>query len=223
LNNKTGIGENLKALLDKRNISQKEFSEMLGIYQATISRYISNEREPGIATLVKMADVLDVTVEELILGEIKPIPKCKYYKDKLCVNADCPYGADRCPVTPNYETCRFARSDSSCSENSDENNIWYATSYCENPTDYSMDFYKWDIKTDAGYECDIYTELMPNADKHRTLEEARNRAKNILSEIWGGNLYIIRVQEDEDGDIDSAECVEIISDSLTEFVKKGSS
>lgn len=109
MNNKTEIGENLKALLEKKNISQKEFSKKLGIHQATVSRYISNEREPGISTLVKMADVLDVTLEELILGEIKPISKCKYYKDEFCVNTDCPYRADYCPVTQNYETCRFAR------------------------------------------------------------------------------------------------------------------
>ncbi len=217
MSNKTGIGENLKTLLEKKNISQKEFSNMLGIYQATVSRYINNEREPGIAILVKMSDILDVTLEELILGEIKPISKCKYCKDKLCVNADCPYRADYCPVTPNYETCRFARNDSSCSETTEENNIWYAISYCKDPSDYSTNFYKWDSKFDIGYDCDVYTELMPHADKYRTLEAARNRAKDILSEVCDESLYVIRVQEDEDGDIDSAECVEIISDNLTQI------
>ena len=32
---------------------------------------------------------------------------CKWLMDEVCVNADCPYCADFCPVTEYPEICRF--------------------------------------------------------------------------------------------------------------------
>lgn len=33
---------------------------------------------------------------------------CKYYYDEFCVNDDCPYCADCCPVTEHPEVCKHA-------------------------------------------------------------------------------------------------------------------
>lgn len=36
--------------------------------------------------------------------------ECKYLSDRfseICVNADCPYCCDCCPVTENPEVCRY--------------------------------------------------------------------------------------------------------------------
>lgn len=33
---------------------------------------------------------------------------CKYYYDEFCVNDDCPYCADYCPVTEHPEVCKHA-------------------------------------------------------------------------------------------------------------------
>lgn len=32
---------------------------------------------------------------------------CKYYIDEICVNADCPYRADYCPVTEYPNICKY--------------------------------------------------------------------------------------------------------------------
>ena len=89
-------------------------------------------------------------------------------------------------------------------------NIWYAIADRENPMDYRTDFYKWDTKYDICYELDTYDELVPDADKCRTLEEAERRAKDVLSTIWDNEVYIVRVYEDEDGDMDYAEFVKSV-------------
>lgn len=34
--------------------------------------------------------------------------KCKYCKDEICVNADCPMRADYCPVFDTPQICRYA-------------------------------------------------------------------------------------------------------------------
>lgn len=33
--------------------------------------------------------------------------RCKWYKDEVCVNADCPYVADFCPVAQDDSICKF--------------------------------------------------------------------------------------------------------------------
>lgn len=33
--------------------------------------------------------------------------RCKWYKDEFCVNADCPYVADFCPVAQDDSICKF--------------------------------------------------------------------------------------------------------------------
>lgn len=38
-------------------------------------------------------------------GESKGV--CKWYKDEFCVNADCPYVADFCPVAQDDSICKF--------------------------------------------------------------------------------------------------------------------
>lgn len=35
---------------------------------------------------------------------------CRYYLDEFCVNADCPYRADYCPVTEFPEICKHYES-----------------------------------------------------------------------------------------------------------------
>lgn len=90
-------------------------------------------------------------------------------------------------------------------------NVWYAIADREDPMDSLTDFYKWDTKYDVGYELDTYDELMPDADKCRTLEEAEDRAKDVLSTIWDNEVYIVLVYEDEDGDMDYAEFVKIVN------------
>ena len=42
---------------------------------------------------------------------------CKYNHDDICVNADCPYVADYCPVFEDDSICRFNEADNESKEN----------------------------------------------------------------------------------------------------------
>ena len=41
------------------------------------------------------------------IGEVLTMPDCKYCKDEICVNADCPMCADYCPVVDVTGVCKF--------------------------------------------------------------------------------------------------------------------
>lgn len=60
------FGERLQLLLKKRNISQKDLSEMIDSTEATISRYISGAREPKAEVLADIAKVLNTTSDYLL-------------------------------------------------------------------------------------------------------------------------------------------------------------
>lgn len=58
-------GNRLREILDARDIKQKEFSQMCGIHEVSISRYINGSYHPKLNTLKKMADALGVSVAYL--------------------------------------------------------------------------------------------------------------------------------------------------------------
>ena len=94
-----------------------------------------------------------------------------------------------------------------------EPETWYVIANCKEPESWSTDFYRWDTKFDVDYELDTYEELVPNADKHKTLAQAEVRAKDVLSLVWENEVYIILVHESEGGYMDSAEFVKVIKKS----------
>lgn len=49
-----------------KKLSQKELGELFNVSQHTISRWENGEREPDFATLCKLADFFDVTIDYLI-------------------------------------------------------------------------------------------------------------------------------------------------------------
>ena len=56
----------LKELRRKRKISQLKLAMDLNINQNSISRYENGEREADYATLIKIADYFDVTLDYLL-------------------------------------------------------------------------------------------------------------------------------------------------------------
>ena len=79
----TEFSKNLVAYRKAAGYSQKEFAELLDIPVTTLSGYENAGREPKFETLLKIAKIFDVTVDELltvsesldraygILGEVK--------------------------------------------------------------------------------------------------------------------------------------------------------
>ncbi len=71
------IGARLRELRDKKDVSQKTLSELLGIKQPVIARYEMCAINPSYENLVKLADYFDVSTDYL-LGRTD-LPQGKLY------------------------------------------------------------------------------------------------------------------------------------------------
>lgn len=59
---------NVKAGRVRRGMSQVELSRASGVSASALSRIESNEREPRLSTIVRLARTLDIDLEELMRG-----------------------------------------------------------------------------------------------------------------------------------------------------------
>lgn len=60
--------ERLKSARKNKGLLQNEAAQKVGIRNNTLSQYESGERQPDFDTLVKLADLYDVTVDYLLKG-----------------------------------------------------------------------------------------------------------------------------------------------------------
>ena len=65
-NERKDFNSNLKMARERKGISQKEMSENIGVAKSTYSLYESGNREPNIQTIKKIADILNVSADELL-------------------------------------------------------------------------------------------------------------------------------------------------------------
>lgn len=61
--------ERLKAIREKKDIKQKDAADKVGIKNNTLSSYESGDRKPDYDTLIKLADLYEVSVEYLLRGK----------------------------------------------------------------------------------------------------------------------------------------------------------
>lgn len=78
--NAKAFGENLRAHLSSHGISQKWVAEQMNTTTATVSRYVSGDRVPGLENLVDLAAALNVSVDYL-LGIEQPNLKSRVLPD----------------------------------------------------------------------------------------------------------------------------------------------
>ena len=67
------IGRNIKRVLERQGKTQRELAEAIGITEASMSRYIHGDRVPKATTLVKIANALGVTPDQLLSDKDNPI------------------------------------------------------------------------------------------------------------------------------------------------------
>lgn len=60
------MGEKINEVLKERKMSQRDLANKIGVDETTLSRYISDSRQPRLDVLIKIARALDVSVEYLI-------------------------------------------------------------------------------------------------------------------------------------------------------------
>ena len=58
--------ENLKIARERKNLSQKELAEIIGVAKSTNSLYESGNREPNVQTIKRIADALNTSADELL-------------------------------------------------------------------------------------------------------------------------------------------------------------
>ncbi|MGG0718369.1 helix-turn-helix transcriptional regulator [Robertmurraya massiliosenegalensis] len=61
--------ERLKAVREKKDLRQKDAAIKIGIKNNTLSSYESGDRKPDYDTLIKLADLYEVSVEYLLRGK----------------------------------------------------------------------------------------------------------------------------------------------------------
>ena len=65
------FGENLKTLRKQKGFSQEELATRLHVVRQTISKWEKNLSVPDADTLIRLAEVLEVTVSELLGAKIE--------------------------------------------------------------------------------------------------------------------------------------------------------
>lgn len=62
------IEKNIKNFREQKNISQVELAEKLNVTRQAVSNWERGKTQPDIDTLHKIADILEISIDELIYG-----------------------------------------------------------------------------------------------------------------------------------------------------------
>lgn len=65
------FGDNLRTLIEERDITQKELAKKLNIAPSTLGSYVQNVREPDFVTLKMFANFFDVSTDYLLDHSVK--------------------------------------------------------------------------------------------------------------------------------------------------------
>lgn len=60
------LGQKIKELRAKKNISQSELGDLVGVHYTHIGKYENNQQMPSTDTLKKIADVFEVSIDYLL-------------------------------------------------------------------------------------------------------------------------------------------------------------
>ncbi len=63
------LGDNIRLFRERKRMSQAELAEYCGITPSMVSQYESNGKIPNFVLGMKIAQLLDVSAEELMKGE----------------------------------------------------------------------------------------------------------------------------------------------------------
>lgn len=63
------LGERIQKLRKYNNHSQEQLAEALGISRQAISKWESNQGQPEISNIIKLAEVYNITTDYILLGK----------------------------------------------------------------------------------------------------------------------------------------------------------
>ena len=76
---------NMRAIRKEKGLTMKELGKLVGVSESTISLYENGKHDPDLLTMTRIADVLDVTVDEL-LGRNEKQPTAKDGLDERLID-----------------------------------------------------------------------------------------------------------------------------------------
>jgi len=77
------FGDNLKRIRTEKGIAQGALAELIGMHATHLSRYERNSTLPSIEVLKKIADALNVSIDELVYGKQDDKVKSKLNDSEL--------------------------------------------------------------------------------------------------------------------------------------------
>ena len=79
------VTENLRAARRRQGISQETLAFLAGLHRTEIGKLENRERLPGIETVVKLATVLEIPVDQLVDGVIWEPPRSAWERGRFVV------------------------------------------------------------------------------------------------------------------------------------------
>ena len=62
----------IKVVLVEKKRTNKWLADQMGVKPSTVSKWCTNSSQPDVASLLKIADLLEVDIKELLVREYKP-------------------------------------------------------------------------------------------------------------------------------------------------------
>ena len=66
------LAQNLKYLRKQKGLNQNDLAEILGIKRSTVGNWETDRREPELNMLVYIAKYFRVTIDDLLLKDLRP-------------------------------------------------------------------------------------------------------------------------------------------------------
>ncbi len=66
------LAQNLRYLREQKGLSQRECAEIFGLSGSAIAMWEQDQRKPDIEMIVRLAEYFDVSLDELVLKDLKP-------------------------------------------------------------------------------------------------------------------------------------------------------
>jgi transcriptional regulator with XRE-family HTH domain len=82
------FGTRLKKARNNKRMTQHEVAKLLGLNFTTISKYENDKSQPDNDTLLKISQLYDVSLDWLLLGELKPVSDEPYGKAKVYIDGE---------------------------------------------------------------------------------------------------------------------------------------
>lgn len=86
------IGDNLKKIRKNKKMTQQDFGKLVGLSTNTVQRYELGKRQPNIETITKIAEALEVPVNELL----NPISTEEMIQNSISKSKESPGSIGKC-------------------------------------------------------------------------------------------------------------------------------